>query len=390
MRIAKFNNIYFYFVCSQLIFLPMYFYHTPLISDTINTNKAIWMHMIGVFWSAIGYFTVYFASSLLIKKNENRGYYFKNIFYVCSYLFIILGIIVNILQVFLFISPIEYMSKISSSDFDAGLRNAYLLSSSEGGLPGIIKMFAYAPLSVYLMSLGLLTFTTLNEADTYKLKVLSIVALAAIVIKVFFSLDRLTILAVLLANIFIGFKKDYMKNIRYWILIVFFLLIADYLSTKRLEGMDIINFTLLYFKLSLVNFQLMLDTCYQHTYGFSTILAPLYFVLKFFNLPSPDPSEIYSAWEWNSAQYFTSYAFQDFGYFYFVLLYIVGIILYQIHNQVEKNIYASATYFIVLYGVVSFVTVPAIRGIEFWLALLIPVVLLKLFTKTLKPKTNFS
>ena len=55
-----------------------------------------------------------------------------------------------------------------------------------------------------------------------RLKILSIVALAAIVIKVFFSLDRLTIMAVILANIFLGFKKGYMKNIRYWILIVLF------------------------------------------------------------------------------------------------------------------------------------------------------------------------
>ena len=158
MKIAQFNNIYFYFFCSQLIFLPIYFYHTPLISDTINTNKAIWMHIIGIFWSAVGYFTAYFASSLLMKKNEDRRYYFKNIFYVCSYLFIIVGIIVNILQVFLFVPLMEYMSKLFSSDFDAGIRDAYLLSSSEGGLPGIIKMFAYAPLSIYLMSLGLLNF----------------------------------------------------------------------------------------------------------------------------------------------------------------------------------------------------------------------------------------
>ncbi|KIE17006.1 hypothetical protein DS62_07350 [Smithella sp. SC_K08D17] len=351
MKKIQFNNIYFYFFCSQLIFLPIYFYHTPLISDTINTNKAIWMHLIGIFWSVVGYVTAYFASSLLMKKNEDRQYHFKNIFYVCSYLFIIVGSIVNILQVFLFVSPIEYMSIIFSSGFDTGIRNAYLLSSDEGGLPGIIKMFAYAPLSIYLMSLGLLSFTTLDEADTYKLKVLSVVALAAIVIKVFFSLDRLTILAVLAANIFLGFKKGYMKNIRYWILIVFFFFLADYLSTKRLEEIGIINFTLIYFKLGLVNFQLMLDTCYQHNYGFSTILAPLYFIFKFLNFPLPDFFEIHTAWEWNPAQYFTSYAFQDFGYFYFILFYIVGILLCLIDNQVKKNIYASAIYFIVLYGV---------------------------------------
>lgn len=389
MKITRFNNIYFYFFCSQLIFLSAYFYHTPLISETINTNKAIWMHVIGIFWSVVGYVTAYFASSLVIKQNEDKQYYFNNKFYIYSYLFIVVGTIVNILQVFLFVPPIEYMSKLFSSDFYPGLHSTYILSSTEGGLPGIIKVFAYASLPVYLMSLGLLNFTTLNEVDRHRLKVLSIVALAAIVIKVIFSLDRVTIMAVLAANIFLGLKKGSMKNIRYWVFILIIFLLAHYLSIKRLENFGIIDFICLYFKMGLVNFQLMLDTCHQHTYGFSTILGPLLFVFKFFNIPQPDFIDINYTWEWNPVQYFSSYAFQDFGYFYFVLFYIVGILLCEIDNQVEKNIYISAIYFIVLYGGLTFVFVPAIKSPEFWFSILLPIVLLHRFTATLKPKTNF-
>jgi hypothetical protein len=344
-------------------------------------NEAIWMHIIGLFWSVVGYFTAYFASSLLIKKTEYRRYYFQNMFYVCSYLFIIVGTIINMLQVFLFVPPIEYMSKLFSSDFYPGLHSAYILSSTEGGLPGIIKVFAYASLPVYLMSLGLLNFTALTEVDKHRLKLLSLVALAAIVIKVIFALDRLTIMAVLATNIFLGFKKGSMKNVRYWVFIVMIFLLAHYLSIKRLESFGIIDFILLYFKMGLVNFQLMLDTCYQHTYGFSTILGPFYFVFKFLNLSLPDFLEINFAWEWNPAQYFTSYAFQDFGYFYFVLFYIVGILLCKIDNQVEKNIYISAIYFIVLYGVLTFMFIPAIRSPEFWFSILLPVILLKQFAR---------
>jgi surface polysaccharide O-acyltransferase-like enzyme len=298
------------------------------------------------------------------------------------------GTIINVLQVFLFVPPIEYMSTLFSSDFSPGLHSTYILSSTEGGLPGIIKVFAYASLPVYLMSLGLLNFTTLNEVDKHRLKILSIVALVAIVIKVFFALDRLTIMAVLVANIFIGFKKGYMKNTRYWVFISIIFLLANYLSIKRLEDFGIIDFILLYFKMGLVNFQLMLDTCYQHTYGFSTILGPLYFVFKFLNLPLPDFSEINFLWEWNPAQYFASDAFQDFGHFYFVLFYIVGILLCKIDNQVKKNIYINAIYFIVLYGVLTFMFIPAIRGIEFWFALSIPLLLINRFTTSLKLKTN--
>jgi len=381
MKISRFNNIYFYYFCTQLIFLPIYFYHTPLISDTINMNKAIWMHIIGIFWSVVGYFTAYYASSLVIKQNEDKRYCFNNKFYIYSYIFIIMGTIINVLQIFLFVPPIEYMSNLFSSDFSPGLHSTYILSSTEGGLPGIIKVFAYASLPVYLMSLGLLNFTTLNEVDRQRLKILSIVALAAVAIKVIFALDRLTIMAVLAANIFIGFKKGYMRNIRYWVFILIIFLLVHYLSTKRLENFGIIDFIFLYLKMGLVNFQLMLDTCYQHTYGFSTILGPLYFVFKFLKLPLPDFFEIHYAWEWNPAQYFTSYAFQDFGYFYFVLFYAIGILLYKINNQAEKNIYIGAIYFIILYGVLTFAFIPAIRGIEFWFALLLPLLLINRFTK---------
>ena len=384
MKITRLNNLYFYFLCSQLIFLAAYFYHTPLVSETINTNKAIWMHIIGIFWSAVGYFTAYFASSLLIIKNEDRQYYFKNTFYVCSYLLIIVGLVITILQVVLFVPFMEYMSKLFSSDFDAGIRIAYHLSSDEGGLPGIIKMFAYAPLSVYLMSLGILNFIELNVVDAQRIRILSRIALVAILIKVFFSLDLLTIMAVILANIFLGFKKGYMKNIRYWLLLVFVFLLADYLSSKRLESMGIIGFTLLYFKMGLVNFQLMIETISENTYGFSTILAPAYFIFKFLKLPLPDFFEIHYAWEWNPVQYFSAYAFQDFGYFYFLLFYVIGVLLFVLNIRVlKRNIYSSAIYFVVLYGAVSFVVVPAIRGIEFWFSLLLPLLLLNLFTKVI-------
>ena len=152
-----------------------------------------------------------------------------------------------------------------------------------------------------------------------------------------------------------------------------------------MEGLGYVEVVLLYFKSALVNFQLMIDTCTGHTYGFSTILSPLNLIFKFFHLPIPDfSSDIYFAWVWNPAQYFMSSAFMDFGYFYFVPLYIVGALLYVLNFRVLKQyIYSSATYFVVLYGVVSFVVVPAIRGIDFWFVLLLPLALLNQFTKVI-------
>ncbi len=382
MNMAKFNNIYFYFIGSQLLFLPIYFYNASLIPVTLNTDKAIWMHIIGLIWSAIGYLTIRFAYALKgeqqEERSEDRQYSLSQAFYIFAYLLTLAGTIVAVLQVILFVPLNEYISQLFGSDFEAEIRVAYLLKSDEGGLPGIIKIFAYAPLSIYLMSLGLLNFVKLSETDMRRLKILSIIALGAILIKVFFSLDRLTIMAVLLANVFIGFKQGYLKQIRYWIMIAAILFLANYLSIKRLNNVGLIDFILMYFKLGLVNFQLMIDTCSQYTYGFSTILGPVYFIFKFIHQPMPDfVNNSQYEWEWNPAQYFSSYAFQDFGYFYFILFYFIGIVLFFIDFKAleQKNINYSTIYFVVLYGVVSFLFVPAIRGIEFWFALSIPLLL---------------
>ena len=83
-------------------------------------------------------------------------------------------------------------------------------------------------------------------------------------------------------------------------------------------------------------------------------------------------------WEWNPAQYFTSYLYQDIGYFYFIIFYLLGILISFIDKSAYTNIYYSSMYFVVLYGAISFLFVPAIRGIEFWFALLLPILLLKL------------
>jgi len=391
MRIARFNNLYAYFCCSQLIFLPIYFYETPWISETVPTGKAMLMHLLGILWSAVGYLTAGLSCSAGAEgppdEGEGRPYSFRTAFYVSSYAVVLLGTTVAVLQVVLFVPLTEYLPRLFGGDFEAGIREAFLTSSEDEGLPGIVKMFSYAPLSVYLMSLGLSSFLRLGEADARKLRNLGLAALAAVVIKIFFSLDRLTVMAVLLANIFLIVRKGYMGRIRYWLLLGLFILLADFLSTKRLEDVGIVEFTLLYFKLGLVNFQLMIDTCSGFTYGFSTILGPLYYVMKVAGLPAPDfLLESSYEWEWSPLQYFSSYAFQDYGYFYFILFYFTGLLLFVVDFKTlkQKNIHSTAIYFAVLYGVVSFLFVPAIKGVDFWFSLLLPLLLVRLFSRKVR------
>ena len=79
-------------------------------------------------------------------------------------------------------------------------------------------------------------------------------------------------------------------------------------------------------------------------------------------------------------RYFSSYAFLDFGYLYFVLFYLTGIILFVIDFKAlkQKNVNSAAIYFGVLFGVVSLLFVPIIRALDFWFTLLLPLFLTNL------------
>ncbi|MDX9822031.1 MAG: hypothetical protein RBT20_08865, partial [Syntrophales bacterium] len=85
MKGAQWNNLYSYFIFSQLIFLPVYFYQHPMISAPIETDRAIWMHMIGLSWSVVGYFTAKYASGGSGLRGDNGLYRLATSFYVLSY-----------------------------------------------------------------------------------------------------------------------------------------------------------------------------------------------------------------------------------------------------------------------------------------------------------------
>ena len=167
-----------------------------------------------------------------ISVYGNKEYSFKSMFYVCSYAIILLGTVINVLQIILYIPLTEHISKIFSGDFDIGIRDIFLLSSEEGSMPGIIKVFGSVPLYIYLMSFGVSNFIKTDALNMHKLRQLNRVALCAVLIRIFFSLEHKNIMAVLLANIFLVFEKGYIRKIRYWIFIALFIFLADYLFRK--------------------------------------------------------------------------------------------------------------------------------------------------------------
>ena len=125
----------------------------------------------------------------------------------------------------------------------------------------------------------------------------------------------------------------------------------------------------------------MINTLSGHTYGFSTMLEPINFILRALNLSSISFSSNY-AWEWNPAQYIVSYAFQDFGYFLFLFFFFIGYLARKVDLKAHKynDIFYVSIYFILLYTIISFISVPVIRSVEFWLMIIISFFMSKLIS----------
>jgi hypothetical protein len=275
------NSIFAYFILSQLLFLLGYFYETDLILNIKCTNAFV-LQLIGILFFILGGFSYSTFPRIITSTQTKSKFFLSDKFFIFSYLLILIGVIESAAQVFIFVSPFEYFSSLFANTYVPGLRDVFLTSSGDGGLPGYIKIFSYAPLSIYLMALGLLTFSDCEQR--FSLQKLSIYALVGTLIKVLFSIDRLSIMAILLANIFIAIKNRSLIKMKYFLSIIFVLLLANYLSLKRLEGYGIFDFILLYFKLGLTNFQLMINTVTSHTYGFATFLSPLSFIGRVFGI----------------------------------------------------------------------------------------------------------
>lgn len=297
-------------------------------------------------------------------------------FFVYCYLLILFGLMISIIQLTSFLSLRDYFSMLLTNDNSlADLRS----ESASGGLSGILKIFAYAPLSIYLTSEGILTFLQINEIDRIKILRIRNIALMASLIKVFIWLDRLTLLAIIItrAYIYINSKKIFLKRI-FLILpfIVFILLIGNYISSRRLEGYDVFDFIILYTKLGLVNFELMIKSVDHFTYGFNSILSPFNFIFDFFGINFNINSTF--QYIWNPAQYMNSYLYQDFGYFSLLVYFIMGWFAKNIdYWKNSLNIRYGSLFFTFLFAFSTFWFVPIIRAVEFWLMLLIPLFSLK-------------
>lgn len=403
----KVNNLFSYFLLTQALFFVTPFFAVAPLEITFDLTSALTAHAASLACFVIGYVLnalLHFSPKRKRRKSRLANaasangsatlpnpiaapqWKFHPDFFKTAYILMFAGTLIAILQVAVSRSPFEYLRQLFTGSFDSTIRNAFLATSAEGGLSGVLKIFASVPLSVYLASLSLPHFLELSSHDREQFAKLNRMALVLTAVKVLFSLDRLTIMAVIIANVFITVRTRKRLKLKFALVLVMALLI-EFVSRRRMQDVGAWGFVVLYYNLGVVNLNLMMQTLQGHTYGFATLFSPFLFVGRFFGFPEAGPASTFE-FQYVAAQYLVGYAYQDFGALFPLFFGFLGFLYKTVDRKVlqQKNIYYVSIYFLVLAVTITFVAVPAFKSVDFWLALLVPLVLVKLFAHKVRAR----
>lgn len=330
-----------------------------------------------------GYLMIKIAPPKKCRKSTDGATVFISRAYVIAALFLSLLGLLSAAYSASYNSGIQgYLTAFIAADNQ--LRDDFSASSSEGGVAGYIKLLAYAPLAVTLNISAIIFIFGAKHLQNTRIRISLTVAAVCLILKIIFALDRLTLAALGLVALAFGLKRTNAK-----LLFLAFLIIslADYISRLRLAEFGIFDFLVLYAKLGLQNLELLIDSRTTPSMGFETFLHPLHQILKFFGISAVSLNSNYS-WIWNPAQYFFGYLYLDFSYIFLPITFFIGCLLGYIEAKSLSGIDRTyAIYFVVLYCIISFIGVPALRGLEFWFTLAITI-FLSSFAKVSNPSTT--
>ncbi|KQN34085.1 hypothetical protein ASE92_15790 [Pedobacter sp. Leaf41] len=368
------NALYTIFVLSQLILFILALQKDDIIGDNYDISLALTLHFFVIVLFTVGYSfnkRIILSSKKIINK-VSSFVSLKKGFFLVAVLLTIIGLITSILTIGSIISPQEYLSQlVAKDDSIAGVRQ----EAGDGGLGGVFKMLNYCPLGIYLITSSFLNFYKFDKITTKKLNRLNTFSLICSVIKVLFSLDRLTIMAILIVQIYTNLISKKI-SIKFLLIIGGIVILGGFITASRMSDSGFFDFLIVYFKLSLVNYQLVLNDQNDYAYGFQTFLSPLGFIAKFFGvgISSTEPKN----WVWNPAQYFNSYLYMDFGFFSFLFYPFFGYFIRCVEILKKNgNRFYTGFYFILLFCITTFISVPFIRGMEFWLLIVVCLLLSK-------------
>lgn len=368
MRLIKNNLLLFILLLVQVGMLVLGSFRASQI-PYVDSREAVVYHIILTGLVILGYCYAYFCTNFS-KKNINFPTKIPKIFIIYALVLIVIGVITSVISVMAVIPLSEYWQQLTCPTCTEKIKETKDLVGSSG-LPGCIKVFNYAPLGVFLYISSLLVFRNIGKKDKIQLWYIWFIALFSCCFKVLFSLDRLTILAIVLVvgYVFFILPKFYKIGVLFLLCIAFLLL--NFITTSRMgAGTSLLDFLVLYANLGLSNFQLLINHFQEWSCGLNTFFIPLYFIAKTFGVEIYVPQAPQSIW--GNPQYFYGYLYMDFGYLCFFIVLLLGYFLGIYQKIVNRgNSVAQDFYFLVLFFISTTMVIPVSRATEFWLLLLI-------------------
>lgn len=349
-----------------LLFILLVFSLIPIITS-LNIEVLLFKY----YGSLVGAITYILTGCLMIvigynslKRNLYRHY--LTISLGKKYLYIMGGL--SIFGAVVALKTLTAVSDVNIMQMYGGMENVSEIREEMGsnGLGGIIKMFACMPLCVFLINSSIYFFARYDSKTRSIINIVTIISMATTFFKVAIYLDRLSLLAMMLVFSYHYFYNTFLSKTIKITIVVGILLFVSIITALRMDDISLSDFLGSYFNLGVINLQIVIDK--QHDFNYlltQTFFAPFTFIFRFLKIPFH--SVMACDYIWNPAQNFWGYYFVDMHYIGLVLLPILGRIIKYLEINKMNNPFCCCFYFIAMYGLFSFCTVPIIRSIEFWL-----------------------
>lgn len=320
---------------------------------------AIIYYLIGVSLTIIGYIPK------APHKRELNLIRVKRVFFIASLLLVSIGLLVA----YKTLTEITDISTLQNMLMEGEEVDKLKAEISYGGLAGIFKMFACMPLCIFLISSSIYFFSQYDKHSTRAIKLIMIISFIALIIKTFIYFDRITLLAALLVFIHHFFyNKNLTKTVKI-VIISAIIIMAVFVTALRMADVGFVEFLGLYFNLGVVNLEVLIEKQDAFNYDFSqTFLNPMGYIFKFLSLPytSIGPKDFI----WNDAQSYWGFLYIDFNWIGLFFMPLFGRAIRIVESYKQKTAFCMCFYFIFMYCLFSFFTIPIIRSIEFWLMIL--------------------
>jgi len=375
----------------------------PFLQETRNyiSFSGIMIHVASIICFLFGCFLATLVTRKMVNSND---YYVINHFRVVSlvYLFCIITLLIILMQIYTIGDPLIIIGDLLNSltDQEGSVDKYFIFYGhsylTKGGLPGIIKMFNYLPLSaLYLV----FTYDVINNkmGINKSIKKLMIIIIAISLLRTSIVFDR-AFVAIIISSIIIynftikiNYADNELLNYRYILLIVLvILLFINVISDKR-ESLTLIDTLMLYSSLGLSNLSQTMVSNFPYSYGNFTFYV-IYSPIKFFwNFITTQQFDLYifkeltrhSTYVWSEATYLSDYAFMDFGFGSAIFFITFGFLSNYFYIKRRKNLqkYTFAILLSCYIAIITSIIVPIFTGIDWFIAFICGIIAIKVCFK---------